>query len=56
MLVGLLGNQLFGVLTDSKKSQLHVECAVAHFPKGEAAEQGCKNVQDDLIPHVILQN
>ena len=41
---------------NGKETKLHRECAIAHFPKGEAAKEGCKDVQDNLIPHIVLSN
>lgn len=43
-----------GEVEDGKETQLHGEGAVAHFPEGEAAEEGCEDVQGDLVPHVVL--
>lgn len=43
-----------GEVEDGKETKLHGEGAVAHFPEGEAAEEGCEDVQGDLVPHVVL--
>lgn len=39
---------------DGKDTQLQVERAIPDFPKREAAEESCENVQVDLVPDVIL--
>jgi hypothetical protein len=39
---------------DREQTKLQRKCAIAHFPKGETAEKGCKNVQNDLVPHIVL--
>lgn len=43
-----------GEVEDGKETQLHGEGAVAHFPEGEAAEEGREDVQSDLVPHIVL--
>lgn len=37
-----------------KQSQLKVKTAVSDLPEGETTEKCCENMEDDLVPHVIL--
>jgi hypothetical protein len=37
-----------------KKSQLKVESAVSNLPEGKAAEECRENVENYLVPHVVL--
>lgn len=39
---------------DGEETKLHGEGSIAHFPECETAEESCKDVQDNLIPHVVL--
>ena len=39
---------------DGKQPKLERVRPISHFPKRESTEQGGKDVQDDLVPHVIL--
>lgn len=41
-------------IEDGKEPELHGECAISHFPEGEATEEGCEDMKHDLIPHVVL--
>ena len=41
-------------IEDSKEPELHSESTVSHFPEGETTEEGCKDMKDDLVPHVVL--
>ena len=41
-------------IEDRKESELHRESAVPYLPKGETTEKGCKDMKDDLVPHVVL--
>lgn len=37
-----------------KESQLKVESAVSDLPEGESTEECGENMENDLVPHVIL--
>lgn len=39
---------------DGEETKLHGKGSIAHFPECETAEEGCEDVQDNLIPHVVL--
>lgn len=39
---------------DGKETHLHRKSAIAHFPEGKAAKESCEDVQDYLIPHIVL--
>ena len=40
-------------IENGKQPQLQVKRAVADLPEGEPAEQRCKYMQNDLVPHVV---
>lgn len=39
---------------DSKESQLESEGPVSSLPECKSAEQCCKDVKNDFVPHIIL--
>lgn len=41
-------------IENRKESQLKVESAVADLPEGESTEKCRENMQNDLVPHVVL--
>lgn len=42
-------------IEDGEQSKLQGEGAVSDFPEGETAEQTSKDVENNLVPHIILQ-
>lgn len=39
---------------NGEQTQLKVECTFTHHPEGETTEERRKDVQDNLVPHVVL--
>ena len=38
-----------------KKSQLKRKTAVSDLPEGESTEKGSEDMQEDFVPHVVLE-
>lgn len=41
-------------IENRKESQLKVESAVADLPEGESTEKCREDMEDNLVPHVVL--
>jgi hypothetical protein len=41
-------------IENGKESQLEAESPVSDFPEGETAEKSRKHVENNLVPHIVL--
>jgi hypothetical protein len=41
-------------IEDGKESQLQRESSVSNLPERETAEKSRENMEDNLVPHVVL--
>jgi hypothetical protein len=42
-------------IEDGKESQLERESSISNLPEGETAEKSREDMEDNLIPHVVLE-
>jgi hypothetical protein len=42
-------------IKNGKETQLEGESSISNLPEGETAEKSCENMEDDLVPHVVLE-
>lgn len=42
-------------IEDGEESQLEGESSISNLPEGETTEKSGENMEDDLVPHIILE-